>query len=68
MHDARHGTGRAVANAGGGACDGAGGGEAAEQRRDDVGRALADEFLVGIVTRAGHAVGDHGGEQRLDGA
>ena len=66
MHDAREGAGRAVADVGGGACDGAGGGKAAEQRRDDVGRALADEFLVGVVARAGHAVGDHGRQQRLD--
>ena len=68
VHDARQRAGGAIADVGGGARDGAGGGEAAEQRRDDVGRALADELLVRIVTRAGHAVGDHRGEQRFDGA
>ena len=30
--------------------------------------ALADELLVGIVARAGHAVGHHRREQRFDGA
>ena len=34
----------------------------------DVRDALADELLVRVVARAGHAVGDHRGEQRLDGA
>ena len=32
----------------------------------DVRDALADELLVGVVTRAGHAVGHDGGQQRLD--
>ena len=42
-----------------------GGRDAAEQRRDDVGRALRHELHVRLVPRADHAVGDDGGEQRL---
>ena len=53
---------RAGADVGGGAGDGAGGGDAAEERRDDVGDALGDEFDVGVVAVAGHAVGNDGGE------
>jgi len=34
----------------------------------DVGEALADQLLVRVVPGAGHAVGDDGGQQRLDGA
>ena len=58
---------RAGADVGGGAGDGAGGGDAAEERRDDVGDALGDEFDVGVVAVAAHAVGDDGGEQAFDG-
>ncbi|MCY1413089.1 hypothetical protein D9M71_285140 [compost metagenome] len=68
MDDPRQRAVAAVADVGRGAGDGAGGGEAAEQRRGDVGDALADQFLVGVVAGAGHAVGDHRREQRLDGA
>ena len=53
----------ALADVGGGAGDGAGGGEPAEKRRDDVGQPLAHQLLIGAVVRAGHAVGHHGGEQ-----
>ena len=53
---------RAGADVGRGAGDGAGGGNAAEERRGDVGDALGDEFDVGVVAVAGHAVGDDGGE------
>ena len=53
---------RAGANVGGGAGDGAGGRNAAEERRDDVGDALRDQFDVGVVAVAGHAVGNDGGE------
>src|SRR5688500_15316980 len=67
VDDARQRAGGAVADIGGGTRDGSRGREAAEQRREDVGRALANELLVGIVARAGHAVGDHGGQQRFDG-
>jgi hypothetical protein len=51
-----------------GAGDGAGGGEAAEERGGDVGQALGDEFLVGIVAVVDLAVGDARREQRFDGA
>ena len=34
--------------------------------RDDVGDALRDELAVRAVPAAGHAVGDHGRQQRLD--
>ena len=40
--------------------------EPAENWREDVGRTLADQFLVGIVAGAGHAIGDDGSQQRLD--
>ena len=36
------------------------------KRRQDVGGALPDQFLVRIVPRARHAVGDDGRQQRLD--
>ncbi|CPQ89308.1 Uncharacterised protein [Bordetella pertussis] len=68
MHDPGQRAGAAVADVGGRARDGAGGGKAAEQRRDDIGQALADQFLVGIVAGAGHAVGHHGRQQGFDGA
>ena len=57
---------RAGAHIGGGAGDGAGGADAAEQRRADVGEALRHQFAVGAVPPAGHAVGDDGGQQRFD--
>ena len=43
--------------------DGNPNGETTEQGRGNIGDALADEFLVGVVTRARHAVGDHGRQQ-----
>ena len=47
--------------------DRAGGGHAAEQGRDDVGKALTEQLAVGIVPLGvGHAVGDLGREQALD--
>ena len=45
-----------------------GGGDAAEERGDDVADAERQQLGVGVVLGAGHAVGDHGREQRLDGA
>ena len=57
----------AVLDVGRGARDRAGGRDAAEERRRDVGDALRDELDVGLVAAADHAVGDDGGEQRLDG-
>ena len=50
-----------------GAGDRAGGGHAAEQRRDEVGEALAEQLAVGIVRfGVAHAVGDLGREQALE--
>ncbi len=39
------------------------GGKSAEQRRHDIGNTLTYEFLVGIVPRSRHSVGDHGRQQ-----
>ena len=66
MDDAGQRAVTALADVGGGAGDGAGGGEPAEKRRDDVGQPLAYQFLIGAVVRAGHAVGHYGGEQRFN--
>ena len=66
MNDAGERTRAAVAHVRRSPCDRAGRGEAAEQRRDDVRDALPDQLLIGVVTRARHAVGDHGRQQRLD--
>ena len=52
----------------GGAGDGAGGRQPAEDRRHDVGDALRDELDVRVVPVAAHAIGDDGRHQRLDGA
>ena len=57
---------RAGADVGGGAGDGAGGGDAAEERRGDVGDALRDQFDVGVVVVAAHAIRYDGGEQAFD--
>ena len=59
---------RAGADIGGGARDRAGDADAAEQRRADIGDALRHQFAVGAVPPPGHAVGDHGRQQRFDGA
>ena len=59
---------RAGAHIGGGAGDGAGDADAAEQGGADVGDALRHQLAVGAVPAPGHAVGDHGREQRFDGA
>ncbi len=52
---------------GGGAGDGAGNRNAAEYDRSDIGDPLADQFAVGAVAAAAHAVGDDGAQQQLDG-
>jgi hypothetical protein len=57
-----------VLDVGRGARDGAGGGEAAEERGGDVGHALGDQFLVGVVAVVDLAVGDARRQQRFDGA
>ena len=50
-----------------GAGDRAGRGHAAEQRRDEVGEALAEQLAVGVVAAGvGHAVGDLRRQQALD--
>jgi len=51
---------------GGGARQRAGGGQSGEQRRSHVGDALADQFDVGAMAPAGHAIGDDAGQQALD--
>jgi hypothetical protein len=56
----------AVTDVGCSARDRTGRGKPAEQRRGDVGQALADQFLIGIVTRSSHAVGNHRRQQRFD--
>ena len=68
MDDAGDGRASAAAHIGGGACDGAGGRKAAEQRGDEVGRALGEQFLVGVVAVVDLAVGDARREQGFDGA
>ena len=66
MQDAGKRRARAGADIGGGAGDGAGGRQAAEQRRGDVCDALGDQFAVGAMPAADHAVGDDCGQQRFD--
>src|SRR6201999_133456 len=66
VHQSGKGAGGAVANVGGGARYRSRRGKAAKQRVDDIGDALSDQLLVGIVLGATHAVGDHGGQQRFD--
>ena len=51
---------------GGSSGDCAGRGQAAKQRGGDVGNTLGHELLSGTMTKARHAVGHHGGQQRLD--
>ncbi len=68
VDERRDGGAGAVLDAGGRARDCPGGRDAAEQRACHVGHALPDEFLVGVVALARHAVRDDGGEEGLDGA
>ncbi len=56
----------AVADAGRGARDGAGAGDAAEKGAEEIAHAERHQLAVGIVAGAGHRVGHHRGEQRLD--
>jgi hypothetical protein len=42
------------------------GGNPASDRAKNVRDALSYQFLVGIVARIGHAVGDHRGEKRFN--
>ena len=69
MHDAGDRRGRAGAHVGDGARDRAGGRNAAEEGRDEVGHALAHQLLVRVVARElGGVVGHARAQQRLDGA
>lgn len=67
VENAGKGGPRAVAEVGDGAGDRAGSGDSAEKRGGQVGDALCDEFLIGVVAFAGEAVGNDGGEKRGDG-
>ena len=62
MNHAGDGGARASPNVGGSARDGARGGNAAEQRRNNVGESLSDQLDVGVVAVARHAVGNDGRE------
>jgi hypothetical protein len=62
-----HRAAAAGAHVGGGAGDGAGGCEAAEQRRGGW-PALGDELLVGVVAVLDGRIGDPRRQQRFDGA
>ena len=66
VQDAGDRPARAGADVGRGARDGAGDADAAEHRRADVGDALRDQLAVRAMAAAGHAVRDHGRQQRLD--
>jgi hypothetical protein len=68
VHNAGDGSKCSRADVGGGASDGAGGGNSTEERGEDVGDALGNEFDIGVMTVAGHAVGNDGGEEAFDGA
>ena len=66
VHDPRDRSLAARPHVGRGPGDGAGGGQAAEQGRADIGRALRQHLGVGAMGAADHPVRDHGREQRLD--
>ena len=48
--------------------DGAGGGNAAKERADNIGQSLRDELLIRVVPVVDHAVRHHGAEERFDGS
>ena len=66
VNDPRDRRAAAAADVGRGAGDGSRGGDAAEERADEICDALAHEFLIGIVARLDHPVGDHRGEEGFD--
>jgi hypothetical protein len=70
MDNARHRAAGAGAHVGHGAGDGAGGQNAAEERRHQLGDALGHQLLVGIVADMlrRHVVGHPGAQPRLEGA
>ncbi len=51
---------------GGGPGDHAGGGDAAENDRADVGDSLGDQLAVALVPAADHSIGDDGAKKRFD--
>ena len=63
MNQSRHWRKRTGAHVGGRTGDGGGGGDAAEEGRGQIAQSLADQFGVGIVLAAGHAVGHHRAQQ-----
>ena len=66
VDDRRDRCARAGANVRRRARDRARGGDAAGERAKNIRDSLGHQFLVGIVARIGHAVGDHRGEERFD--
>ena len=66
VQHAGDGATRTGAHVGGGAGDRAGDTYATEHCRADIGHALGHQFAVRAVTAAGHAIGNHRGEQRFD--
>ncbi len=68
VNDRRDRRAGARADVGGRARDGAGGRDAPEERGHDVSDPQRQQLGVGVVAGAGHAVGDHGRQQRLDSA
>ena len=65
MDDAGYRAARASTNIGGGASNGARRGQSAEQSRGAIGHTLRDQFAIGTMPAAGHAVGHHRREQRF---
>jgi hypothetical protein len=63
VDDPGHRRPAAVPNVGSRPGDRAGGGDAAEDRRDQIGDTLRDQLHVRAVAAADHAVGHYGGEQ-----
>ena len=68
VNDAGDRSAAAIVDVGHGAGDGACSGNAAEDGADDVGYALANKLLVGVVLVANDTVGNGGGEKALNGA
>lgn len=67
MDDAGHGGASAVVDVGHRTGNGSRARDAAEERGAEVGHALADEFLVGVVVVAAYTVGHGGRKERLNG-
>ena len=68
MDDASHRSASAVIDVGHGASYGSRCGYASENRRSDVGYALADKFCIRVVVVANDTVGNSSRQQRLDGS